>query len=129
MQEATGWRVNGASHPAEFEHPSLQRLLQALEDALRTQLGDKPIVIKLQGQPTEMFHINDARYMRFVDDPAQAGRRGYAGTESLATFEETALRPELAQLAYTDDQANAAIVLGRLRFAQSHGGRGHVATE
>jgi hypothetical protein len=114
----TGWRLYGGLHSADVEKTTDQRLRQTLQGAFAVLLDGKPMVIKRHNEPTEMFHINDGRYVRHVEDPAKAGG-GYAGTASLVKFDETALREELGQLAFTDDQVNAAIALARLMYVRS----------
>jgi hypothetical protein len=119
IDEVSDWRVYGGLNPADVERPTDQRLRDALLETLRDQIADKPVLIKLQGQPVEMFHINDARYVRLVRDPSKAQRHGYIGTESLTTFDEVALRDELRRLEFTDNQTNAAIAVARLTFTRS----------
>jgi hypothetical protein len=113
--ESSGWHIYGSLNPADVKQPTDARVLQALEQALRDKLEDKPIVMKMQSNP-EMFHINDERYVQFVQDPEQQGRPGYMASEQLITMDEVAVRDELRRLGFDDDQVNAAVALARLTY-------------
>jgi hypothetical protein len=73
-------------------------------------------VFKVQDQPEERFEINDARYLHMVQDPAQANAPGYVGTEMWQTFDETALRAELASLGADVERIKSLIEQARANF-------------
>ena len=66
-----------------------------------------------------MFHINDERYVQFVQDPEQQGRPGHMASEQLITMDEVAVRDELRRLGFDDDQVNAAVALARLTYNET----------
>jgi hypothetical protein len=117
IDEQTNWQVSGGLAPSEVEKPTDERLRRALHTALAELLRDKPMVIKKQNDPTEMFQINVGRYSR-LEHVLRPEGGDYADVEQFPMFDTVALREELGQLGFSDDHVNAAIALARLRFAE-----------